>query len=78
MKVVCQLAVAALILCGSLPASAEGLNLSGSTKSRLAIFESQADLIDRKLKKQYSGSVKHTPKYKKGEETAVAVAGIPA
>lgn len=45
----------------------EGLNLTGSTKSRLAIFESQADLIDRKLSKQYSGSVKLTPKYKKGE-----------
>jgi soluble lytic murein transglycosylase-like protein len=54
-------------------AIAEGLNLSGSTKSRLAIFESQADLIDRKLSKQYSGSVKLTPKYKKGEDTDVAV-----
>ena len=49
---------------------AEGLKLSGSSKSRTAIFESQADLIDRKLKKQYSGSVKLTPKYKKGEEVA--------
>jgi soluble lytic murein transglycosylase-like protein len=48
-------------------AVAEGLNLSGSTKSRLAIFESQGDLIDRKLSKQYSGSVKLTPKGKKGE-----------
>ena len=77
MKLVCQLAVAALILGGSLPAVAEGLNLSGSTKSRSAIFKSQADLIDRKLKKQYSGSVKHTPKYKKGEEVAAAE-GIPS
>ena len=77
MKGVCQLVVAALVLCGPLPAVAEGLNLSGSTKSRAAIFESQADLIDRKLKKQYSGSVKHTPKYKKGEET-VATEAIPA
>jgi soluble lytic murein transglycosylase-like protein len=48
-------------------AMAEGLNLTGSTKSRLAIFESQSDLIDKKLSKQYSGSVKLTPKYKKGE-----------
>lgn len=77
MKVVCQIAVAALILGGSVPVMAEGLNLSGSTKSRAAIFESQADLIDRKLKRQYSGSVKHTPKYKKGEDTAAAE-GIPA
>jgi soluble lytic murein transglycosylase-like protein len=53
-------------LCGA--AGAEGLQLSGSTKSRLAIFESQGDLIDRKLSKQYSGSVKLTPKYKKGED----------
>ncbi|HEY6919536.1 MAG TPA: lytic transglycosylase domain-containing protein [Tabrizicola sp.] len=74
---VCQTAVAALIACGPVSASAEGLNLSGSTKSRSAIFKSQGDLIDRKLKKQYSGSVKHTPKYKKGEETAAAE-GIPA
>jgi soluble lytic murein transglycosylase-like protein len=54
-------------------AAAEGLNLSGSTKSRLAIFESQAKLIDRKLSKQYSGSVRLTPKYKKGEAEDGAV-----
>jgi soluble lytic murein transglycosylase-like protein len=48
-------------------AGAEGLNLTESTKSRLAIFESQGDLIDKKLSRQYSGSVKLTPKYKKGE-----------
>lgn len=54
-------------------AAAEGLNLTGSTKSRLAIFESQADLIDKKLSKQYSGSVKLTPKYKKGDTGEVDV-----
>jgi soluble lytic murein transglycosylase-like protein len=54
-------------------AFAEGLNLSGSTKSRLAIFESQADLIDKKLSKQYSGSVRLTPKFKKGEGEEAAV-----
>jgi soluble lytic murein transglycosylase-like protein len=57
-------------------AMAEGLNLTGSTKSRLAIFESQSDLIDKKLSKQYSGSVKLTPKYKKGE--AIDDGDIPA
>lgn len=59
----------------ALPAAAEGLKLSGSSKSRLAIFESQSDLLDGKLAKQYSGSVKLTPKYKKGEtaEDAPAV-----
>lgn len=55
-------------LCLGGGAMAEGLKLSGSTKSRSAIFASQADLIDRKLKKQYSGSVKYTPKFKAGEE----------
>lgn len=49
------------------PAMAEGLKLSGSSKSRLAIFDSQSDLLDGKLAKQYSGSTKLTPKFKKGE-----------
>jgi len=69
--------VVALVMSPAL-AAAEGLKLSGSTKSRSALFESQADLIDRKLKKQYSGSVKYTPKYKKGEDAASGVEGIPA
>lgn len=47
-------------------AGAEGLNLSGSGKSRSDLFASQSKLIDEKLAKQYSGSVKLTPKYKKG------------
>lgn len=58
------------------PALAEGLKLSGSSKSRLAIFESQSDLLDGKLSKQYSGSTKLTPKYKKGD-TAEASADVP-
>ncbi len=76
MRIIGQVAVAVLL--ASLPngALAEGLNLTGSTKSRTAIFKSQGDLIDKKLKKQYSGSVKFTPKYKKGQETAAAE-GIP-
>ena len=69
--------VVALVMSPAL-AAAEGLKLSGSTKSRSALFESQADLIDRKLKKQYSGSVKYTPKYKKGEDAASGAEGIPA
>jgi soluble lytic murein transglycosylase-like protein len=51
----------------ALPAAAEGLELTGSSKSRIALFESQSRLIDDKLAKQYSGSVKLTPKYKAGE-----------
>jgi soluble lytic murein transglycosylase-like protein len=72
MRMVCRTVVLALALGAPAAATAEGLNLTGSTKSRTAIFESQAALIDRKLKKQYSGSVKLTPKYKKGEEVAAA------
>lgn len=63
-----RIAMIGLVLAASTgTAFAEGLKLSGSTKSRLAIFESQADLIDKKLSRQYSGSVKLTPKFKKGE-----------
>ncbi len=77
MRIIGQVAVAVLLAVAPNGAVAEGLNLTGSTKSRTAIFKSQADLIDKKLKKQYSGSTKLTPKYKKGEETA-ADQGIPA
>ena len=78
MRNVVRTAVLAALAAGLAgPSLAEGLNLSGSTKSRSAIFKSQSELIDKKLSKQYSGSVKHTPKYKKGEETADAKA-IPA
>jgi soluble lytic murein transglycosylase-like protein len=62
----------------ALPAAAEGLQLSGSSKSRLALFDSQSKLIDERLAKQYSGSVKLTPKYKDGaevEETTPAYGG---
>lgn len=42
-------------------AHAEGLTLSGSSKSRSALFGAQAKLLDGKLAKQYSGSVRLTP-----------------
>lgn len=58
-------------------ASAEGLKLSGSSKGRNAVFKSQTDLLDGRLAKQYSGSVKLTPDYKSGKvaegETTEAV-----
>jgi soluble lytic murein transglycosylase-like protein len=54
---------------------AEGLNLTGSTKSRSAIFESQARLIDDKLAKQYSGSVRYTPNY--GKDDADGAEAVP-
>jgi soluble lytic murein transglycosylase-like protein len=77
MRIVCRTAVAAVLAFAPVGADAEGLNLSGSTKSRTAIFKSQSELIDKKLKKQYSGSVKFTPKYQKDKEET-ADAGIPA
>lgn len=77
-RVVSQVAVSALLALLPVCAGAEGLNLTGSTKSRSAIFDAQADLIDKKLAKQYSGSVKHTPNYKKTKGEVATVAGIPA
>jgi soluble lytic murein transglycosylase-like protein len=67
----CRIAAIGLTLVGtSGVAMAEGLNLTGSTKSRLAIFEAQGRLIDDRLSRQYSGSVRLTPNYKKGEADA--------
>lgn len=43
---------------------AEGLKLSGSSKNRTALFKSQAALLDGRLSKQYSASVKLRPDYK--------------
>lgn len=45
-------------------AAAEGLKLSGSSKNRSSVFKSQAALLDGRLAKQYSGSVKLRPDYK--------------
>jgi soluble lytic murein transglycosylase-like protein len=77
MRMVCRTAVLAVVLGLPAAATAEGLNLTGSTKSRAAIFDAQAELIDKKLKKQYSGSVKLTPKGKKKQDD-LASGGIPA
>jgi soluble lytic murein transglycosylase-like protein len=48
-------------------AAAEGLKLTGSTKSRLALFESQTKLLDSRLAKQYEGSVRLQPKSKSAD-----------
>jgi soluble lytic murein transglycosylase-like protein len=78
MRIVSGAAVMALVALSLSGAAAEGLLLTGSSKSRNAIFESQSSLIDKKLSKQYSGSVKYTPKYKKNKEETVVTEGIPA
>ncbi len=43
-------------------ALAEGLNLSGSTKSRATLFKSQTKLLDTRLSTQYSASSRLQPK----------------
>ncbi|HBU16007.1 MAG TPA: lytic transglycosylase [Gemmobacter sp.] len=43
-------------------AGAEGLKLSGSTKSRALLFKSQTSLLDGRLAKQYAGSTRLLPK----------------
>ncbi len=61
-------------LSGAAPANAEGLILSGSSKSRNALFKSQSKLLDGRLSKQYEASVRLTPKGKAGAgESAEAV-----
>ena len=61
------------------PVEAEGLTLTGSTKSRSALFKSQGKLLDEKLAKQYSNSVKLTPNGKKktteGDDSVPRYAG---
>ena len=53
------------------PSLAQGLDISGLGKSRSAIFKSQSKLLDGKLSKQYSGSVKLTPNYQAGGAIAL-------
>jgi len=49
------------------PLRAEGLTLSGSGLSRMAIFERQKELLEGRLAKQYSGSERLKPK-REGDE----------
>lgn len=61
----------------AMPAMAEGLNLSSSSKSRNTIFKSQSALLDGRLATQYSGSVKLTPEYKAGKVAALGTEAVP-
>ena len=72
------LAVAAVVMAAT-PALAEGLRLSGSSKSRNLLFRSQTSLLDGRLAKQYEGSARLKPNApKEGEAEAVAaVASVP-
>lgn len=66
--------VLVVALGGGTPAVAEGLILSGGGKSRNAVFKSQTRFLDTRLSKQYSGSVRLTPK---GGEATVIDAALP-
>ena len=58
---------------------AEGLNLSGSKKNRSSAFKAQTALLDGRLAKQYDGSKRLRPDFKKedaaAESTAVSYRG---
>ena len=69
--------VSALAVALSAPASAEALKLSGSSKNRSSIFEGQKALLDGRLSKQYSGSVKLTPSYKTGTAAVASTESVP-
>ena len=60
---------------GDATARAEGLTLSGSGLSRLAVFERQKELMDDRLSRQYSGSERLRPKSDKEEEVLPAFRG---
>ena len=69
-----------LVLGGGSYADAEGLRLSGSKKNRSSLFKSQTSLLDGRLAKQYDGSVRLRPDYKKSdkhsaESTSVGYSG---
>jgi soluble lytic murein transglycosylase-like protein len=54
-------------------AGAEGLNLSGSAKNRIALFESQKALLDGRLATQYENSARLKPKREvEGDDGATA------
>lgn len=62
---------------GSGDALAEGLTLSGSSKSRNAIFKSQTRLLDGRLSKQYDASVRLTPKGKEAKLSGASDGAAP-
>jgi soluble lytic murein transglycosylase-like protein len=57
-------------MAGSAAAQAEGLTLSGASKSRLSMFAEQTKLLDGRLAKQYEGSARLRPDAPKEEMTA--------
>ena len=58
-----------------LPARAEGLNIGGTGKSRMAIFAAQTKLLDGRAAKQYEASVRLKPKREGGDADVPRYAG---
>ena len=81
LSLVLSFAVAATLALASAPeAEAEGLRLSGSKKNRTSVFKSQTSLLDGRLAKQYDGSARLRPGYKKdaassADSTSVSYSG---
>ena len=74
LRFVLMIGAAAVVMSGAVAVSAaraEALKLTGSTKSRAALFSSQARLLDTRLAKQYDGSVRLQPKPKVSDDVAV-------
>jgi hypothetical protein len=67
MRVVFGTVLLAVALClgGESPVQAEGLTLSGSSKSRSSSRDTRFSLLDGRLAKQYENSVRLTPNYDK-------------
>lgn len=65
--------VLAVAVMGPGAALAEGLTFSTSGKSRAAVFSQQKALIDSRLARQYSGSVRLQPKSDKPKAAADAI-----
>ncbi|WP_425466223.1 lytic transglycosylase domain-containing protein [Ostreiculturibacter nitratireducens] len=61
MRKITGLMSAVAIAAAAVPASAEGLNATASSKSRLALFKMQTRLLDTRLSQQYSNSVRLRP-----------------
>lgn len=59
LRTICVICFAAMASAG--PVMAEGLVLSGKSNSRKAVFKSQTRLLDTRLSKQYSASVRLQP-----------------
>jgi len=66
---------AAMVFAGADAALAEGLTITGSSKSRAALFQSQTRLMDSRLATQYQGSARLQPRSARESEAVPAYRG---